>query len=188
MRAFKIAEYQKMARRTSPDDGHDRMQNAIFGLIGETGEIADLYKKWAFQSTPGTPMPAERMMEEAGDVMWYMAELAAGMGIGLDEAMGAETFEEFDAYLLKRRNSARNENVPRMILAMASEATAISYHARRKETGMTRQKMKNMMVALGSMALKLGGNTGGIARGNIEKLKKRYPQGFDAKISMGRYE
>ena len=37
--------YQEMAQRTSPDDGHDRIDNGVLGLIGETGEIVDLYKK-----------------------------------------------------------------------------------------------------------------------------------------------
>ena len=64
-----INKYQSLAQRTSPNDGHDKLDNGIMGLIGETGEIADLYKKWKYQSTPGTELPAKRLLEELGDVL-----------------------------------------------------------------------------------------------------------------------
>ena len=185
---FTFEEYRKLAQRTSPDDGHDRIENAIFGLIGETGEIADLYKKWKYQSTPGTPMPRARILEEIGDVLWYLAELATGMGIGLDRAAAAADFEEFDFRIMKRRRAARNEDTPRIILAMSSEANAICYHARRSEWKMVEQKMRKMMVAAGTLAMNCGECTLRAARGNIEKPKHRYPDGFDARRSMERYE
>ena len=39
-----LNEYQRLAMRTSPD-GHDRIKNGCLGLIGESGEIADIIKK-----------------------------------------------------------------------------------------------------------------------------------------------
>ena len=57
-RRITMLEYQAQAQRTSLDD-HDRVDNGLLGLLGETGEIADLYKKQMYQSLPGTPPPVE---------------------------------------------------------------------------------------------------------------------------------
>lgn len=188
MNEFTFEEYRRLAQRTSPDDGHDRTDNAIFGLIGETGEIADLWKKWKYQSTPGTLMPREKMLEEAGDVLWYLAELATGLKIDLAAVAGVETFREFDAELLRRRNYTRNNDIRHMILAMNSRASSICYFVGRKENKRTKAQIKAMLTALGTLALACGESTYRVARANIQKLRERYPDGFDARKSMGRYE
>ena len=188
MAKFTLQQYCQAAQRTSPDDGHDKTDNAMFGLIGETGEIADLYKKWKYQSTPDTQMPRARFLDEIGDVLWYLVELAEGMEISLKEVMNAEAFDEIDNYLLQRSNHMRNCDARHMILAMASHANEICNFAGRGEKKRVKAHMRKMIIAAGGMAMECGGSVEKAARGNIEKLKRRYPAGFDAKISMGRYE
>lgn len=103
-----MREYQALAQRTSNTKTRSgKLENGCLGLAGESGEVCDLLKKYEFQ---GHELNTERMIEEVGDVLWYCAELAEGLGVGLDR----------------------------------------------------------------------------IAEMNIEKLKKRYPQGFDAERSMNR--
>lgn len=101
-------EYQDLAQRTAnTKDAAHKIQNGILGLCGETGECADILKKHMFQ---GHEFDVEKMREEVGDVLWYVAELALGLGMTLEE----------------------------------------------------------------------------VAKRNIEKLKKRYPQGFEAERSVNR--
>lgn len=77
-----LNEYQKAAQRTSNTHmSSTKIENALLGLAGEVGELADHYKKYAFQ---GHEYNAQHMMREAGDVLWYLAELASGLGIPLD--------------------------------------------------------------------------------------------------------
>ena len=76
-----LNEYQKKAQRTS-SDGHDRILNGCMGLCGESGECMDILKKHMMQ---GHSLDREKLAEELGDVMWYYAELASGLGMDLDD-------------------------------------------------------------------------------------------------------
>lgn len=80
-----INEYQQLAQRTASTEMlSSKIENGILGLCGETGEIADVYKKYLYQ---GHEIDREHMVEEIGDVCWYVAELTAGLGVTLEEVM-----------------------------------------------------------------------------------------------------
>lgn len=79
-----INEYQLLAQRTSAGASSSKIENGILGLCGETGEIADVYKKYLYQ---GHEFDREHMVEELGDVCWYVAELAAGLGVPLEDVL-----------------------------------------------------------------------------------------------------
>ena len=80
--AMAMNVYQRMAARTSNTEGADKICNGCLGLAGETGEVVDLYKKHRFQ---GHTLDKEKMVEELGDVLWYCAEIASGLGVELGE-------------------------------------------------------------------------------------------------------
>jgi NTP pyrophosphatase (non-canonical NTP hydrolase) len=52
----------------------------LIGLCGETGEVAELVKK---AIRKGSTWPIERLKEEMGDVLWYVASLANDLGLSL---------------------------------------------------------------------------------------------------------
>jgi NTP pyrophosphatase (non-canonical NTP hydrolase) len=52
------------------------------GLAGESGECIDYVKKNIFQFHD---IDHDKLIEELGDVLWYAAELAAGLGVTLEE-------------------------------------------------------------------------------------------------------
>ncbi len=60
------------------------LQNALMGLCGESGEAIDILKKHLFQ---GHPLDTEKLKKELGDVAWYLAEAAQGLGVPLSEIM-----------------------------------------------------------------------------------------------------
>lgn len=84
-----LNEYQRLAQLTSSDDpgffpsvAAKKIDNGVLGMAGEGGECADIWKKYLHQ---GHPFDMEKMIKEAGDVLWYVAELAAGLGLTLEE-------------------------------------------------------------------------------------------------------
>lgn len=78
-----LNEYQKLAQRTSnARTRSDKIENGLLGLFGEGGECADIFKKYMFQ---GHEFDREHMLKEAGDCMWYVAELVSGLGSTLEE-------------------------------------------------------------------------------------------------------
>ena len=78
---MQMNEYQVLAQRTSPN-GHDRLLNGCLGLAGESGECCDIVKKWLYQSHE---LDREKRCDELGDVLWYIAETATGLGISLEQ-------------------------------------------------------------------------------------------------------
>ena len=79
-------DYQRMAMRTAGDyaSDFDMMLNAVYGLNGESGEVIDLLKKHEFQ---GHDLDRDKLIDEAGDVAWYLALLASALGVSLEEIM-----------------------------------------------------------------------------------------------------
>lgn len=84
-----LNDYQRLAQLTSSDNpgifpnvAAKKIDNGVLGMAGEGGECADIWKKYLHQ---GHPFDREKMIKEAGDVLWYIAELAAGLGLTLEE-------------------------------------------------------------------------------------------------------
>ena len=77
-------EYQQLAQRTCniTRTASSKIENGCMGLCGEAGECIDLLKKYFYQ---GHELDREKMIEELGDVLWYCAELAEGLGVTLGE-------------------------------------------------------------------------------------------------------
>jgi len=82
---MEINQYQELALRTANgEDSRDLILNGILGLCGETGEVADHIKKYLFQ---GHKFNREEVINELGDVCWYVAILAKGLNIDLETVM-----------------------------------------------------------------------------------------------------
>ena len=77
--------YQTEAAKTVSENGFD-LRNAALGLCGESGEFADLVKKFSYQ---GHDLDKEHLKRELGDIMWYMALAATIIGCDLEDV--AET-------------------------------------------------------------------------------------------------
>ena len=55
--------------------------NGVMGLCGESGEVIDIVKKHISQ---GHSLNKEKLIEELGDVAWYLAETAYALGVDLE--------------------------------------------------------------------------------------------------------
>ena len=81
-----IDEYQVLAMRTrntelTPDL---HLLNGALGLCGESGELADLIKKYMMQ---GHRLDRVHIAKELGDICWYIAETATAIGYNLETIM-----------------------------------------------------------------------------------------------------
>lgn len=82
---MEINDYQIAALRTANSDKpEDLILNGILGLCGETGELADIIKKHMFQ---GHDLDKLHAAKELGDICWYVAIEAKGLGFTLEEIM-----------------------------------------------------------------------------------------------------
>lgn len=77
-------EYQQKAKLTAiyPNVGQNYIYPTL-GLIGEAGELANKIKKIGRdKNSELTDNYKQAIMEEMGDVLWYLAILADELGIG----------------------------------------------------------------------------------------------------------
>ena len=75
-------EYQEKVHSTAvyPGQGTPRgLEYCLFGALGELGEIANKYKK-ILRKEDNVYKHREDLMEESGDVLWYMAEFLRELG------------------------------------------------------------------------------------------------------------
>lgn len=80
-----IDDYQKFASEAhlpaSPEAGAAVIGFAL-GLAGEAGEVCDDIKKKYYHQRP---IDDKHTVEELGDVMWYVANLATAYGVKLSD-------------------------------------------------------------------------------------------------------
>ena len=90
-----LNEYQNLALRTASNSTQENLiLNGVMGICGEGGECIDLVKKSMFQ---GHELNKDKLKDELGDVMWYLAVAAKGIGVDLAEVA------EFNINKLKTR-------------------------------------------------------------------------------------
>ena len=87
MEIMTINEYQYAALRTAQTDkltARELLLNSALGLCGESGEVADLLKKYHFQ---GHDLDLDHVAKELGDIAWYLAVGAYAIGFDLEEIL-----------------------------------------------------------------------------------------------------
>lgn len=73
---------ERTANRGSEDTDERRLINFSMGLAGEAGEACDAVKKIVFH---GHSLDQDKLRDELGDVMWYLAMFAKTCGLTLEE-------------------------------------------------------------------------------------------------------
>ena len=177
--------YQALAMRTSNYD-HDRLMNGCLGLIGESGEVVDVVKKWCFQSgqfdTPN--FPRERLIEECGDVLWYCAETKTGMKASMGDGLLIEP------PLLDPYNFFKNTDIQVAAGLLASTAIKPFIFMTSKQEGHIAKMDRFICDIIRFVGAFLDyycqSSLHEAMKKNIEKLVIRYPNGFDPERSLHR--
>lgn len=78
-----LSEYQYLSKRTlNKELTHEEvLANMCMGISGEGGEVSDIIKKHLFQ---GHELNYKDLIEEIGDVMFYIVNLCNVLGLDLE--------------------------------------------------------------------------------------------------------
>lgn len=78
-----LDNYQTLAVRTLNHKLSDRDQLAMLALgLGESGELQNIVKKYLYH---GHELPTTEVMNELGDILWYVACMATVFGFDLSD-------------------------------------------------------------------------------------------------------
>jgi NTP pyrophosphatase (non-canonical NTP hydrolase) len=82
---YSLRDYQQEADGTSRYSGEAGSKRLLMGAMGaasESGELLNIIKKWLFHDHD---FDRQKVVEELGDVLWYVAECSSALGLSLDE-------------------------------------------------------------------------------------------------------
>lgn len=104
-------EYQEKTKETAiyPSVG-ERFVYPTLGLLGEAGEVAEKVKK-IFRDEGGvvTPEKREEIKKEMGDVLWYLSQLAAELGLSLKE-IAADNVKKLESRKIRGTLNGNGDN------------------------------------------------------------------------------
>src|SRR5438309_1480207 len=80
---MELNDYQQAAVTTDLNPGSDGMIIALLGLAGEVGELLSEYKKH-LRDGEAHQLFEERVSEELGDLLWYVASVSHRFGLTLN--------------------------------------------------------------------------------------------------------
>ena len=183
---MKFAEYRKLAMRTdskiNPASGLeftdlDRIRHAVSGLVTESAELLDAYKKHIYY---GKELDLVNIKEEIGDLFWYLALACDVLDVDLDISK-----------ITNKMNLAISRAWVNSLACTASNPFGAVYlHAGGVLAGTKKAKFIDELNYVGNTAAELiaflGFNLDEILELNINKLKMRYPDKFDAQRAVNR--
>lgn len=80
---MELNEYMELAARTDiPKTQIDGLRDAAMGMVGEAAEALDHMKKVLEQ---GHDLDFEKLIEETGDNLWYIAKMSRYCGVTLED-------------------------------------------------------------------------------------------------------
>lgn len=170
---MEFRDYIKYAQRTSSAKApSDKIEQGILGMCGELGEIMKASQEYTCDLSERA---RAELKKEFGDFAWYLAEFAVGVSRG----DGIGTIELV----------ARGYNLTDMVIACAAIADAYKkymFQGHELDRDSLKIQTAGLLVMLERNMHYYGFNPSDVYEANIEKLKRRYPNGFDAERSINR--
>jgi NTP pyrophosphatase (non-canonical NTP hydrolase) len=131
---MKFSEYQALALRTDKGPTAPGMSVdagrliPLLGLAGEAGQLVAEYKK-RLRDGPGHVLFVDKVAEELGDILWYVANLASKYDLNLDD-IAQQNLRKVSALYLRADGSksfdadyVESERFPRQFTARFLEIT-----------------------------------------------------------------
>lgn len=78
--SLKFVDYQNATGRTAIYPADKGIEYCVLGLTNEAGEVAGVLKKHYRDGTPTAELK-DKLAKEIGDVLWYVSQLCAEIGI-----------------------------------------------------------------------------------------------------------
>ena len=81
-----LPHFQELSKKLNGN--FTRLDNAITGLVGESGEVLDVWKKAKYHGLDFEEARS-RFIKELGDVCWYLFQTAYALGVPVNEIIDA---------------------------------------------------------------------------------------------------
>lgn len=176
-----IETYSKLAIQTARKDS-DMIENAVFGLVGECGELVDLIKKNRHHNQH---LDLEKVKKEAGDILWYLNEFLIANNYGWAPVLGlqSELGRVYD-----RQSPMFTDKVKYHTLRMAKEVGSVveAYYSRsffgiEFSRYPVTKSCAQIFFCLKGLLSDHDITIASVMEINIAKLRARYPDGkFDS--------
>jgi NTP pyrophosphatase (non-canonical NTP hydrolase) len=160
------AEYAEGVKRTA-SQGPNQLAVCALGLCGETGEFLR-----AFDFAPS------EAREELGDLMWYIAAVAHHTKV--------EFGFTFMAFQLDNGRFQIKDRLVYNAAAIAEHVKKVFGHGKVLNADKVSHHLLECLRACAAAAAALGCRLEDIAEANLEKLRARYPAGFDIQIAAAK--
>ena len=165
-----LNEYQTAAARTIATDDTDKMRaHALLGMASEAAELLHAF---------GAEEDREHIIKEAGDVAWMVAELCTALGWNLGDVVD----DELGIVIASRL-------APIYIEFSVGEICGIyqkTYQGHGVDLLDIECRVSDVINCLRILAKYIDSSLDEMLTTNIEKLKARYPDGFDPDRSLHR--
>ncbi len=162
---MRLTRFQQEALRTMnttlPIEKQQHM--CLYGMIGELGEIADHLKKHLFH---GHKLDIVHLNKEIGDLLWYVVVYAHTIG---------DTLEMIDVY-----------QIPKTKMSLLGIIMNIHWLIYQLPNNSHSTRMDGLIWKIVQLARYLRISIDHAMNANIEKLLKRYPDGFSPEASINR--
>ena len=176
---MKISEYQKLTSRTSGkwDKPSVAIAHAALGIVGEYFEFVEALE---------SDSDLEEIILEAGDVLWYISELANHLGMKLDEG---ECTSQFPKELANTNLAYIAENSKKLLgYGKEIDTPQMKYHLEVMVTRVVSLLYLDLFDAgLITVFKKYGSRYKALSlimERNIAKLQKRFPNNFSREDAL----
>lgn len=188
---MELNEYQELAARTlNPlPTREDRLLHAALGAGSEVGEFAKAMMVCYSKNDP----EGHNVVEELGDVFWYLSAVCVEMGWRFEDLLmnSANYFHQLN----KDFGIDRFKSVQQRYTALAYYVGEIqtlvksnAYYKKEIDAGAMSQAVAMSITSVSIMARFFNFNPEDVAKANIEKLNKRYPEKFTIEHAVARLD
>lgn len=183
--------YQRAVERTfhRQNNEYDTI-NASMGLLGEIGELTNIFKKVYFH---GHPKNMSEVIDELGDIMWYYCALANTFNFSLEKMLSRDVpSDPLSVSLLDKKDSTRVFSMISRINGIATQLCSTLVLSPVIEqvrfdieiTLLFLALLDDLHLLIKSLDLDLETVCGA----NQKKLETRYPNGFTTEDSIERVD
>jgi NTP pyrophosphatase (non-canonical NTP hydrolase) len=165
-----LSEYQILALRvraagTTP---YEDLKNGVAGLVTEVAELIDLYKR---NIVYGVSFTRKALVEEIGDVLWYLALCHYAFGI----TMVADPRE----YLIDITRPGTDMILAKLVRYSSSPFCEVHAYPETAMDSNMEYDIKQLLLNLQFFCEIHSITLFEAAHGNLVKMQKRYPNGFN---------
>lgn len=177
--------YQEFAARTLNGNPEltdlERLSNFLIGLAGETIEF---YKVLFCASYLSDFQFAQEAVKEAGDVRWYIAAVHSALKIAESETEPSESLLGEALCVLSQSHAW--ENLQLRVGEILEMCKKHYFHKTERPRSDFIEALTELRATWFVLCLKCDLKPEEVEKANIEKLMKRYPNGFNAADSAAR--